>query len=95
MKAAVPYYGMVRRLDELGKTRAAVLAMYGGNDTRVTGQSAQVEDRLRAAGKTYQIKVYAGANHAFFNDTGGSYNADAAKDAWQATLAWFRQYLTA
>jgi carboxymethylenebutenolidase len=37
--------------------------------------------------------IYAGAGHAFFNDTGGNYNAEAAKDAWGKTLAWFAKYL--
>jgi carboxymethylenebutenolidase len=95
IKAAVPYYGTAQNvMDRLGQTNAAVLAVYGGNDRGITGQSAQVEEKLKAAGKTYQIKIYDGANHAFFNDTGGSYNADAAKDAWTQTLAWFRKYLT-
>jgi len=94
MKAAAPYYGTAQRvLDKLGQTRAAVLAVYAGNDTRITSESPQVEERLKAAGKTFEIKVYPGANHAFFNDTGGSYNETAAKDAWQQTLAWFRRYL--
>ncbi|HXH20402.1 MAG TPA: dienelactone hydrolase family protein [Dehalococcoidia bacterium] len=94
IKAAVPYYGTAQRvLDRLGETNAAMLVIYGGNDTRITSQAPQVEERLRAANKTFQIKVYDGANHAFFNDTGGSYNEAAAKDAWQITLAWFRQHL--
>lgn len=95
MKAAVPYYGTAQRIvSRLGETQAAILAIYGGNDRGITGQSPQVEEQLKAAGKTYQIKIYDGANHAFFNDTGGSYNEAAAKDAWQITLAWFRKYLT-
>jgi carboxymethylenebutenolidase len=93
VKAAVPYYGTVRKLDDLGKTNAAILAIYGGDDTRVTAQSEQVRQRLAAAGKTFEIKVYPGANHAFFNDTGPRYNETAAKDAWALTLAWFRKYL--
>jgi len=95
MKAAVPYYGRTRTIDLIPQTKAAILAIYGGNDNFVTPQSTQVEEALKAAGKTYEIKIYSGANHAFFNDTGQSYNADAAKDAWQITLTWFRKYLTA
>lgn len=94
IKAAVPYYGSIRALDDLTKTQAAILAIYGGNDTRITGQGPQVEERLKAANKTYQIKIYEGANHAFFNDTGGAYNAAAAADAWQLTLAWSRRHLS-
>jgi carboxymethylenebutenolidase len=95
IKAAAPYYGTAQRvLDKLGQTNAAVLAVYGGNDRGITPQAPTVEERLKAANKTYQIKIYEGAGHAFFNDTGGAYNADAAKDAWQLTLGWFRKYLS-
>ncbi len=93
VRAAVPYYGMVRLLDQLPNTRAAVLAIYGGNDTRVTSQSTDVQQRLKAAGKTIEVLIEPGAGHAFFNDQKPSYNADAAQDAWQHTIAWFRQYL--
>ena len=95
IRAAAPYYGTAQNvLDRLGETNAAMLVVYGGNDTRITGQSPQVEEKLKAANKTYEIKIYPGANHAFFNDTGGSYNEGAARDAWQVTLAWFKKYLT-
>ena len=95
IKAAAPYYGTAQNvLDKLAETNAAMLVVYGGNDTRITGQSPQVEERLKAASKNYEIKIYPGANHAFFNDTGGSYNEAAAKDAWQVTLAWFKRYLS-
>jgi len=96
LKAAVPYYGTASGvLDRLVQLQAAVLVVYGGSDARITGERPQVEERLRAAGKTYEIKVYDGAGHAFFNDTGASYNAAAAADAWQSTLAWFRRHLPA
>ncbi len=95
VKVAVPYYGMVRAavFDQLATTRAAVLAIYGGLDTRITSQSDQVRAQLTKSGRPFDIQVYQGANHAFFNDTGTSYNADAARDAWAKTLAWFRAQL--
>jgi carboxymethylenebutenolidase len=96
IKAAVPFYGTVSAasLDKFGQSNAAFLAMYGGTDTRVTSTSAEVQAKAQAAGKTIEIKVWDGAGHAFFNDTGGSYNEAAAKGAWPMTLAWFRKYLT-
>jgi carboxymethylenebutenolidase len=95
IKAAAPYYGPATNvMERLGNTQAAILAVYGGNDARITGQSPQVEERLKGAGKTVEIKVYDGANHAFFNDTGNSYNPQAAQQAWQETLAWFRRHLS-
>lgn len=95
VKAAVPYYGICRLIDDLPKTQAAVLAMYGGNDNRVTSQSEKVKEQLAKTGKPFDVKVWPGANHAFFNDTGANYNAEAAKAAWTETLAWFRNYLPA
>jgi carboxymethylenebutenolidase len=95
IRAGVPFYGTAARAlnNGLDRTQAAVLVMYGGNDARITGERAQVENALKAAGATYEIKVYEGAGHAFFNDTGGSYNKAAARDAWDVTLAWFRSHL--
>ena len=95
IKAAVPYYGTVRRFDELGATQAAFLVMYGGTDARVTGQAEQVRARLTAAGKPFEIKIWDGAGHAFFNDTGANYNAATATGAWTQTLAWLKKYLVA
>ena len=45
--------------------------------------------------KTFEKIVFAKANHAFHNDTGANYNAEAAKEAWAKTLAWFDKYLRA
>ncbi|MEO6397991.1 MAG: dienelactone hydrolase family protein [Tepidiformaceae bacterium] len=90
VKAAVPYYGTCRLIDQLATTKAAVLAIYGALDNRVTGQSERVKAELARTGRPFEVKVYDGANHAFFNDTGTSYNAAAAAEAWTKTLAWFR-----
>ncbi len=93
LKAAVPFYGTNPPLQDVPKIKAAVLAMYGGNDTRVDAGIPAIEDAMTKAGRTFQKMVYPGANHAFHNDTGPSWNEQAAYDAWEKTLAWFRQYL--
>ena len=93
VKAAVPYYGICRLIDDLPKTQAAVLAIYSALDNRVTSQSEKVKEQLAKSGKPFEVKVYDGANHAFFNDTGASYNATAAADAWPKTLDWFRKHV--
>ena len=67
--------------------------MYGSLDTGITGSAQAVQDALAAAGVPHDFKVYEGANHAFFNDTGPRYDAAAAADAWARALAWFREYL--
>jgi carboxymethylenebutenolidase len=94
VKAAVPFYGGgAPPPEELKKIKAAVLGIYGGNDERVNASIPAAEQALKEAGVTYQIKIYPGANHAFHNDTGANYNAEAAKDAWAQTIAWFDKYL--
>lgn len=97
IKAAVPYYGTARRAISMGlsETQAAVLVMYGETDSRITSEQADVEAALSQAGVTFEIIVHEGAGHAFFNDTGSRYNQAAANAAWEATLAWFREYLGA
>jgi carboxymethylenebutenolidase len=72
-----------------------VLAIYAEHDDWVT---AEVREQLRSAlerrGKKFEIWVYPGTQHAFFNDTRpGIHDATAAADAWQRVLALFRENL--
>ena len=48
---------------------------------------------MKKNNKTFDKMIYAKAGHAFNNDTGAAYNAEAAKDAWAKTLAWFDKYV--
>jgi carboxymethylenebutenolidase len=91
--AAAPYYGIAPPLENVPNIRGPVLAIYAGNDERINASWPPLKDALDAAGKTYQLAVYPGTNHAFHSDTGQSYNEGAARDAYQGTVAWFRQYL--
>lgn len=93
--AAVPFYGPPPPLDRLAHTRAAALGIYAELDTGITSSADAVMGALETAGVPHDYQVYAGANHAFFNDTGDRYNKDAATDAWMRAIAWFQQYLSA
>lgn len=93
LKAAAPYYGPNPPLEDVPKIKAAVLGIYGERDTRITGQVPALEEALKQAGVTYEIKIYEGAEHAFHNDTTARYNPEAARDAWEQTLAWFEKHL--
>jgi carboxymethylenebutenolidase len=93
LRAAVPFYGPHPSTDEVPSIQAAVLAIYGENDTRITGGVPAMEAAMQQNGKTYEAVIYPNADHAFHNDTGARYNAEAAQDAWARTLAWFDQYL--
>ncbi|MFC7482869.1 dienelactone hydrolase family protein [Luedemannella flava] len=80
------------RTSPLGRGRARHL--------RRTGRPGQRQPRrrrggVRAAGLPHEIVTYPGVDHAFFNDTGPRYNAEAAADAYQRVLNWFDRYLSA
>jgi carboxymethylenebutenolidase len=72
---------------------AAVLAMFAGLDDRVNAGRERAEAALRDAGVTYWIRTFEGADHAFFNDTGPRYDAEAAEQAYNDMLDWFGRYL--
>jgi carboxymethylenebutenolidase len=94
LRAAVPYYGPVMDASGLRNARAAVFGVYGANDNFVNPSIPNVEAALAAAGVPFRTMQYAGAGHAFYNDTNPmAYNEAAALAAWRDTLAWFATYL--
>jgi carboxymethylenebutenolidase len=95
LRAAVPFYGPPPAADEVSAINAAVLAMYAERDSRITSTAEAMETAMQQAGKTFEKIIYPSTDHAFFNDTGTRYNAEAAQDAWAKMLAWFDRYLKA
>lgn len=94
LKAAVAFYGRQPDAADVPKIKAAVQLHYGSLDERVNAGIAGYEAALKSAGKTYELYMYEGAQHAFHNDTAPSrYNEAAAKLAWQRSLDFFRKYL--
>jgi carboxymethylenebutenolidase len=93
LAAAVPFYGPVPEQPDFSRVTAAVLAMFAGLDDRVNAGRDRAEAALRAAGVTHWIRTFEGADHAFFNDTGPRYDADAAEQAWVEMLDWFGRHL--
>ncbi|TWF74674.1 carboxymethylenebutenolidase [Pseudonocardia hierapolitana] len=93
LTAAVPFYGPVPEQPDFSRVTAAVLAMFAGLDDRVNAGRERAEAAMRAAGVTHWIRTFEGADHAFFNDTGPRYDADAAEQAWTEMLDWFERHL--
>jgi carboxymethylenebutenolidase len=93
LRAAVPFYGVPVPAAEVPGIGAAVLAIYAGRDNRVNQNIAAIEAAMQKNGKTFRKIVYPDVDHAFHNDAGERYNAEAAKAAWSETLAWFSKYL--
>lgn len=95
LKAAVPIYGPAPAVEDVPSIQAPVLAIYAGNDTRINASIPAIEAAMQANAKVYQKIIYPNVDHAFHNDTGTRYNAEAAHAAWAETLAWFAKYLAA
>jgi len=91
--AAVPFYGPHPVTSDVPNIHAAVLGIYGGLDGRINGGIPAIEEAMKANNKIYEKTIYPNADHAFNNDTGTRYNPEAAKDAWERTLAWFEKYV--
>ena len=91
--AAVPFYGPHPPLEDVPNIQAAVLAIYGELDSRINSGIPAIEQAMIENGKIYEKMIYQGADHAFHNDTGGRYHPEAARDAWERTLAWFERYV--
>jgi carboxymethylenebutenolidase len=96
LAAAAPFYGPFPDGGDLAGSRAAaVLAVYAGNDTRVNASRPAAESAMKNAGMTYEAVAYPGVDHAFFNDTGQRFNAEAAAAVYQKLIAWYDQHLAA
>jgi carboxymethylenebutenolidase len=91
--AAVPFYGPHPLPANVPNIQAAVFAIYGELDSRINSGIPPIEEAMMANNKIYEKVIYPNADHAFHNDTISRYNAEAAKDAWEQTLAWFERYV--
>ncbi len=92
--AGVAYYGRQASAAEVPRITAPLLLQYGELDERINAGIAEFEQALKAAGKTYEVHIYKGANHAFNNDTNAArYSKEAADLAWSRTVEFFKKHL--
>ncbi|GAB1582452.1 dienelactone hydrolase family protein [Phyllobacterium phragmitis] len=94
LDAGVAYYGRQPKADEVAKIRAPLLLHYAGLDERINAGIDAYKAALEKDGKTFELHIYEGANHAFNNDTSAArYDKEAADLAWSRTIAFFKKYL--
>jgi dienelactone hydrolase len=86
-RAVVLYGTQPGALTEAARVGAAVQAHYGAGDRRAVADLPALEQRLRAAGCVYALRVHAGAGRVFWNEPA----AQAA--AWAQMLRWFTTHL--
>lgn len=93
LAAAAPFYGPLPEGVDFSGATTAVLAVYAEADARVNASRDAAKAALEKAGLPHEIVTYPGADHAFFNDTGPRYNANAAAQAWAKVNDWFATHL--
>jgi len=93
--AAVMYYGQPEKdRARLERLRAPLLGLFGADDKSIPPAAVhELEATLKQLGKTADFHIYEGAGHAFANPSGTNYRPAAAEDAWQRTVAFFKQHL--
>lgn len=97
--AVAPFYGVIP-WESLQPDYAALDAPVRGHFGDLDGffgpdLARGLEQQLRDLGKDATIVIHEGCEHAFFNDTRPEvYKADCAAEAWEQTLALFRDALT-
>ena len=103
LKAGVAFYGSLvdpqnpiwpkSPIQLAPEMKAPVLGLYGDADQGIpVSQVEEMKAALKAAGKTAEFKIYAGAPHAFHADYRPSYRKEAAEDAWNKMIEWFKRH---
>lgn len=94
LNAGVAYYGGQPKAEDVPKIQAALMLHYAGLDERINAGIPAYEAALKQAGKSYEIHLYEGVNHAFNNDTNAArYDKTASDLAWRRTVAFLKKQL--
>jgi carboxymethylenebutenolidase len=91
--SAIFYGANPHNIDDLANIKGSILGIYAGEDGSInSGLPALVENVVKHK-NDFEMKIYPGTYHAFFNDTGMSYHKEAAEDAWDRLLTFYRKKL--
>jgi carboxymethylenebutenolidase len=95
LDAMVMYYGSVVTDEEILDTlQMPILGFFGEQDRSIPiAEVQEFRNALTRLGKTAEVRIYAGADHAFANPSGGNYSPVAAEDAWNRTLGFLNAHL--
>ena len=93
LDAGVAFYGRQAGVADVPKIEAPLMFHYAGNDQGVNSGIAAYEAALKQNEKEFVSYMYEGKQHGFHNDTTPRYDAGAAKEAWDRTLAHFNKHL--
>ncbi len=91
--AVVTFYDAYPGLD-YGRAKAAYLLHFAEDDPFHPAESAaEMERALQAAGRPVSFYTYPGTKHWFFEENRPEYDAEAARVAWERTVAFLHERL--
>ncbi|NDD62581.1 MAG: dienelactone hydrolase family protein [Acidobacteria bacterium] len=96
LEAAAPFYGDIPEDTGFIAGLTCPLLFIGGEKDAwiTTAKMKRLETALRHYHREGEVRVYAGAEHAFFNDTRPEvYRASDAADAWEKVVAFMGKHL--
>ena len=83
-------------VDKTPQLSCPLLGLFGVEDKYPSPEHVkELEEALKAAGKTYEFHSYEGAGHSFFAPDGVAYRPEAAVDGWAKIFAFYGKYLAA
>jgi carboxymethylenebutenolidase len=81
-------------VDKAPHLSCPLLGLFGAEDKYPSPEDVkELEEALKAAGKTYEFHVYENAGHAFFAVNRPAYRPEAANDGWKKILAFYGRHL--
>jgi carboxymethylenebutenolidase len=93
LHAGVPFYGAAAASADVPKIKAPLLIQLAETDPRINAMWPDFEAALKAAKVPHEMHRYPGTLHGFHNNSTPRYREQAAKLAWERTVAFFREHL--
>jgi carboxymethylenebutenolidase len=97
LAGSVVFYGSnPTPLEGVADIAGPVLGLYGGEDMRINADLDKLVKAVVEARLDFEMRLYPGARHAFFDDTNPQvYHEAAARESWDRVLRFFRRTLAA
>ncbi len=93
IQAGVPFYGSAPPAESVSDITGALMIQAAENDKRINAQWPEFEAALTANNVEFDRHLYDDTGHGFHNNSTKRYNEEAAKLAWDRTLAFFSSKL--
>ena len=83
-------------IDMIADLNCPLLGLFGEEDPNPSPEHAErLQAELDKHGKTYEMRMYPDAGHAFFADYRDSYRPVPAQDMWHRVLTFYDKHLSA